>query len=64
MNWFGDANTAYVTIMRGCNYTCSYCIVPQVRGREKYRALPEIVHEIRQKSPRRDSAMSCCWDRR
>jgi len=49
-NWFGDENTAYVTIMRGCNYSCSYCIVPSVRGRENYRALPEIVAEITQKA--------------
>jgi len=47
-NWFGDENTAYVTVMRGCNYSCSYCIVPQVRGREKYRAWPEIMQEIEQ----------------
>ena len=40
---FGDDRTAYVTIMRGCNYTCSYCIVPQVRGREIYRPMPEIL---------------------
>ena len=44
---FGSENTAYVTIMRGCNYSCAYCIVPQVRGREKYRALPEILSDIR-----------------
>jgi tRNA-2-methylthio-N6-dimethylallyladenosine synthase len=49
-NWFGDENTAYVTVMRGCNYNCSYCIVPSVRGREKYRALPDIVAEIRQRA--------------
>jgi len=49
-NWFGDEHTAYVTIMRGCNYNCSYCIVPQVRGREKYRALPDILQEIRNKA--------------
>jgi tRNA-2-methylthio-N6-dimethylallyladenosine synthase len=46
---FGDERTAYITIMRGCNLNCSYCIVPQVRGREKYRALPEILDEIRNK---------------
>jgi tRNA-2-methylthio-N6-dimethylallyladenosine synthase len=43
---FGDDHTAYITTMRGCNYSCSYCIVPQVRGRENYRALPEILAEI------------------
>ncbi len=47
---FGSGSTAYVTIMRGCNLSCSYCIVPQVRGREKYRAMPEILNEIRQKT--------------
>jgi tRNA-2-methylthio-N6-dimethylallyladenosine synthase len=46
---FGSEATAYVTIMRGCNLNCSYCIVPQVRGREKYRPLPDILQEIRTK---------------
>ncbi len=49
---FGSAHTAYITIMRGCNYSCSYCIVPQVRGREVYRAMPEILDEIREKVAR------------
>jgi tRNA-2-methylthio-N6-dimethylallyladenosine synthase len=44
---FGSDQTAYVTIMRGCNYTCSYCIVPQVRGREVYRPPQEILSEIK-----------------
>ena len=46
---FGDVQTAYITIMRGCNYSCSYCIVPQVRGREVYRAPEDILSEIRNK---------------
>lgn len=46
---FGSEATAYLTIMRGCNYSCSYCIVPQVRGREKYRPMPEILAEVHRK---------------
>src|SRR5579864_4057745 len=46
---FGSDGTAYITIMRGCNLNCSYCIVPQVRGREKYRPMPEILNEIQTK---------------
>ncbi len=46
---FGSNETAYVTIMRGCNYSCSYCIVPQVRGRELYRPMMDILAEIHHK---------------
>ncbi|MBI2069430.1 MAG: tRNA (N6-isopentenyl adenosine(37)-C2)-methylthiotransferase MiaB [Elusimicrobia bacterium] len=40
------AHCAYVTIMRGCNYTCTYCIVPFVRGREIYRPAAAILKEV------------------
>jgi len=42
-----DSVATFVTIMRGCNYSCSYCIVPYVRGRESYRPMDEILSEVR-----------------
>ncbi|HXS18252.1 MAG TPA: MiaB/RimO family radical SAM methylthiotransferase, partial [Polyangiaceae bacterium] len=39
--------SAYVTVMKGCNERCSYCIVPHTRGPERYRASGEIVAEIK-----------------
>src|SRR5215813_1305125 len=42
-----DKVSAFVTIMRGCNYSCTYCIVPYVRGRESYHSMDQIVSEVR-----------------
>ena len=38
---------AFVSIMRGCDNYCSYCIVPFVRGREFSRAVTDIVDEVK-----------------
>jgi tRNA-2-methylthio-N6-dimethylallyladenosine synthase len=38
--------TAYVPIIYGCNFVCSYCIVPYRRGRERSRPMEEILREV------------------
>jgi tRNA-2-methylthio-N6-dimethylallyladenosine synthase len=37
----------YITIMKGCDHFCTYCIVPFVRGREKSRPIKEIIDDVK-----------------
>ncbi len=39
--------TAFVTVQRGCDYRCTFCIVPYTRGPERSRRLADVLREVR-----------------
>jgi len=38
--------SAFVTVQRGCDYRCTFCVVPMTRGPERSRTLPDVVGEV------------------
>lgn len=41
------AHSAYTKIAEGCNHPCSFCVIPQMRGRHRSRTIESVVTEVR-----------------
>ncbi len=44
----GPRASAYVKIAEGCNRKCSFCVIPQLRGKQRSRRLDDVVREVEQ----------------
>ena len=42
------AHTAFTKIAEGCNHPCSFCVIPQMRGRHRSRSVESVVQEVRE----------------
>ena len=41
------AHTAYLKIAEGCNHPCSFCVIPQMRGKHRSRTMESVLAELR-----------------